>query len=84
LSPFPHAALVCLDLQRSREGEATPAVLETCRRSLAAARRRRWPVLHVHDRALADARPIPGLEPRPNEAVFLRQGPPWRSAGRSH
>lgn len=75
MSPFPHAALVCLDLQRSREREASPAILDACRRTLAAARRRRWPVLHVHDRALPDARPIPGLEPRPSEAVFLRQGP---------
>jgi hypothetical protein len=75
LSPLPHAALVCLDLQRSREHEATSAVLDACRRGLAQARRRRWPVMHVHDRALADPRPIAGLEPRPSEAVFLRQGP---------
>ena len=50
-------------------------MLEACRLGLAAARRRRWPVLHVHDRALGDARPIEGLEPRPDEPVFQRRGP---------
>lgn len=72
----PKAALVCLDLQRSRQsGDGQEAIVLQCRRVLSEARRRRWPVLHVHGRALADSRPIPGLEPRPTEAVFLRQGP---------
>jgi nicotinamidase-related amidase len=70
------AALVCLDLQRGRLAEkANAPVLAQCRRVLAEARRRRWPVIHVHSRALIDGRPIPGLEPRPSEPVFLRQGP---------
>lgn len=70
------AALVCLDLQRGRLAQKAHApVLAECRRVLAEARRRRWPVLHVHSRALVDGRPIPGLEPRPSEPVFLRQGP---------
>lgn len=72
----PKAALVCLDLQRSRQsGDGQGAVVSQCRRVLSEARRRRWPVLHVHGRTQADSRPIPGLEPRPTEAVFLRQGP---------
>lgn len=72
----PRAALVCLDLQRHRlSGDGNGPVLSQCRRVLAEARRRRWPVLHVHSRTLADPRPIQGLEPRPTEAVFLRQGP---------
>lgn len=72
----PRAALVCLDLQRNRQSsEAQGPVASQCRRVLAEARRRRWPVLHVHARTQADARPIAGLEPRPNEPVFLRQGP---------
>lgn len=72
----PRAALVCLDLQRGRQaGSATAPPLVQCRRLLSEARARRWPVLHVHDRSLADPRPIDGLEPRPTEPVFLRQGP---------
>jgi nicotinamidase-related amidase len=78
LSQFaaPRAALVCLDLQRNRQsGEAQEPVVSQCRRVLAEARRRRWPVLHVHARTLADLRPIAGLEPQPTEPVFVRQGP---------
>jgi nicotinamidase-related amidase len=72
----PKAALVCLDLQRSRQsGDGQGAIVSLCRRVLNEARRRGWPVLHVHGRTLADGRPIAGLEPRPTEAVFLRQGP---------
>ena len=72
----PRAALVCLDLQRGRQGGPfASADLACCRRVLAEARTRRWPVLHVHDRTLVDPRPISGLEPRPSEPVFLRQGP---------
>jgi nicotinamidase-related amidase len=72
----PRAVLVCLDLQRNRQaGETQGPVVAQCRRVLAEARRRCWPVLHVHVRSLADSRPIAGLEPRPSEPVFLRQGP---------
>ena len=48
-----------------------------CRKVLSEARRRRWPVLHVHTRQTepGDGRPILGLEPRPSEPVFVRQGP---------
>ncbi len=74
-SPGARAALVCLDLQRGREAQAGPAILAACRRGLTEARRRSWPVLHVHDRRLADPRPIAGLEPRPDEPVFQRRGP---------
>lgn len=78
----PRAGIVCLDLQRNRQaGEgAAPGLeptLDMCRRVLGEARRRRWPVLHVHSRHAApvDERPISGLEPRPSEPVFVRQGP---------
>lgn len=77
--PFPQAALVCLDLQQWRQS-STPdgqRVAEACRRVLAEARRRGWPVLHVHSRNAGpdEQRAIPGLEPRPNEPVFARFGP---------
>ncbi|MCI3133801.1 isochorismatase family protein [Phenylobacterium aquaticum] len=73
----PRAALVCLDLQRYRHGgPSADPVLAACRRALDDARRRGWPVLHVHARPPgADLRPLPGLEPRPSEPVFLRRGP---------
>jgi hypothetical protein len=72
----PRAALVCLDLQRNRQGgEANAPIVSQCRRILAEARRRHWPVLHVHACSLADPRPIVGLEPLPSEAVFVRRGP---------
>ncbi|HEY9233404.1 MAG TPA: isochorismatase family protein, partial [Phenylobacterium sp.] len=40
------------------------------------ARRRRWPILHVHRREAGphDGRPIPGLEPLPSEPIYLRPG----------
>ena len=72
------AALVCLDLQRERlSTEGAAATAAVCREVLAQARRRRWPVLHVHAQhgAMPPDRPIPGLEPLPSEAVFVRQGP---------
>ncbi|MDO8381184.1 cysteine hydrolase family protein [Phenylobacterium sp.] len=72
------SALVCLDLQRERLAcEGAPATVTACRAVLEEARRRRWPVLHVHSRnaQLPGGRPIPGLEPLPSEAVFGRQGP---------
>lgn len=72
------SALICLDLQRERLAtENAAATVAACRRVLEQARRRRWPVLHVHARLDADplGRPIPGLEPLPSEAVFIRQGP---------
>ncbi len=75
-------ALVCLDLQRARIADPkarrdSEAALAACRRVLAQARARRWPVLHVHRRELtADGgRPIQGLEPLPCEPVFIRPGP---------
>jgi nicotinamidase-related amidase len=73
----PRAALVCLDLQRYRDGGAGgDPMLAACRRALQDARRRGWPVLHVHARPPGgDLRPLPGLEPRPSEPVFLRRGP---------
>lgn len=73
----PRAALICLDLQRYRNGLGLEADrLDACRKLLEAARARRWPVLHVHHRpAAGDPRPLPGLEPRANEPVFLRRGP---------
>lgn len=73
------AALICLDLQRARlDGrDSQERMLSACRDVLENARRRRWPVLHVHRReALPEAgRPIPGLEPLPTEPVFVRPGP---------
>lgn len=77
MSYEPKAALVCLDLQRYRGSDkGAEQVLTACRRALEEARRRGWPVLHVHARPPgADTRPLPGLEPRPSEPVFLRRGP---------
>jgi nicotinamidase-related amidase len=70
------SALICLDLQRERLAtENAAATVAACRRVLEQARRRRWPVLHVHARLGAAPRPIEGLEPLPSEAVFIRQGP---------
>lgn len=77
----PPAALVCLDLQRARLTSAlSPAAAaraaEACQLVLEQARRRRWPILHVHRREGADgARPIAGLEPLPSEPVYVRSGP---------
>jgi hypothetical protein len=69
--------LICLDLQRARLSEADERMLSACHQVLSEARRRRWPVLHVHRReGLPEAgRPIPGLEPLPTEPVFVRPGP---------
>ena len=72
------AALVCLDLQRERLAtENAAATVAACRAVLDQARRRRWPVLHIHARGGGGSShlPIPGLEPLPSEAVFIRQGP---------
>ncbi|WP_340646443.1 isochorismatase family protein [Phenylobacterium sp.] len=72
------SALVCLDLQHERlSTEGAAATAAVCRTVLEQARRRRWPVLHVHARhgAMPEGRPITGLEPLPSEAVFVRQGP---------
>jgi nicotinamidase-related amidase len=73
------AALVCLDLQQGRWARAPDGeqVAGACRGILADARRRGWPVLHVHGRepGAGDVRAICGLEPRPNEAVYVRFGP---------
>ena len=76
---FAPAALVCLDLQRGRQSAAADSgpVVAVCRRVLAEARRRGWPVLHVHSRdgGPEERRSIAGLEPRPDEPVFARIGP---------
>lgn len=81
----PPAALVCLDLQRSRldASPATARALGACRAILAQARQRRWPVLHVHRRedSAEQARPIEGLEPLASEPVFVRPGPSAFSHG---
>ena len=72
------SALICLDLQRERlVAEGATITVAACQRVLDQARWRRWPVLHVHRPAapLTGGLPIPGLEPLPSEAVFLRQGP---------
>ena len=70
------SALICLDLQRERLAtENAAATVAACRMVLEQARRRHWPVLHVHARQGAPDRPIAGLEPLPSEAVFIRQGP---------
>ncbi len=78
----PRAGIVCLDLQQNRQAAeggapALAATLAMCRQVLAEARRRRWPVLHVHARQAEplDGRPIAGLQPRPSEPVFVRHGP---------
>lgn len=73
----PRAAVICLDLQRYRAPRAKATdTLEACRALLDGARRRRWPVLHVHAGGPAgDLRPLSGFEPRPNEPVFVRHGP---------
>lgn len=72
--------MVCLDLQRGRllgGADGADRALEACRRVLEQARRRRWPVLHVHRReaTLEAGRPIGGLEPLPSEPIYLRGGP---------
>lgn len=76
------SVLVCLDLQRGRVAagtgcEGAERAIKACRRVLDQARRRRWPVLHVHRReaTLEAGRPIAGLEPLPSEPVYLRNGP---------
>ncbi|MDP3853774.1 isochorismatase family protein [Phenylobacterium sp.] len=74
------SVLVCLDLQRGRlsgVSDGADRSLEACRRVLEQARRRRWPILHVHRReaTLEDGRPIVGLEPLPSEPIYLRSGP---------
>ncbi|WP_309643269.1 isochorismatase family protein [Phenylobacterium sp.] len=76
------SVLVCLDLQRGRlagliGAENVESALVTCRHVLDQARRRRWPVLHVHRRepTLEGGRPIAGLEPLPSEPIYLRNGP---------
>jgi nicotinamidase-related amidase len=81
--------LVCLDLQRTQLRPEAPSWEEprrtaTCERLLAHARRAGWHIIHVYRtevdphgdgrRSRAVSAPIPGLEPRPSEAVFLRQG----------
>lgn len=74
----PPVGVVCLDLQRARlESGGNERMLGACRRVLEEARRRRWPVLHVHRREFSPegGRPIQGLEPLPTEPIFIRPGP---------
>jgi nicotinamidase-related amidase len=86
--------LICLDLQQEQQASAGPAdrerrrrCIETCKEVLARARRLRWKVVHVHlsqarrGALSAGSKPIQGLEPRPTEPVFLRQGPSAFSSG---
>lgn len=73
-------ALVCLDLQRGCAAAASPEAVRTiatCHGVIKQARRRRWPILHVHHRAASveASRPLSGLEPLPSEPVYLRAGP---------
>jgi nicotinamidase-related amidase len=70
--------LVCLDLQRGRQGEgrAPDGCLVNCRRMLAHARHEGWRVVHVHSKNPdpAQAQPIDGLEPLLTEPVLYRSG----------
>jgi len=79
MSPAAPAALVCLDLQRGRAADLLNAgpTIDICRMVLEEARRRRWPVLHVHRRevTIEASRPLAGLEPLPVEPVYVRAGP---------
>jgi len=82
--PYPSApVLVCLDLQREHIARAPEAAdyVENCKRVLRHARAVGWQIAHVqrHDGRMAPLpevlRPIEGLEPRPREPVFYRDGP---------
>jgi len=79
--------LVCLDLQQEQQAAISPAererrqrCIESCQQVLAGARGLQWKVVHVHSSQgrpgplSAGAKPIPGLEPRPSEPIFYRQG----------
>ena len=74
--------LVCLDIQRSVAAEVDPTALTTGQWLLGQARRRRWPVAHLHRRSpafsdregLGDAAPVAGFEPLPSEPLFVRSG----------
>ena len=85
--PTIEPVLVCLDLQQEQQAAHSPAdrerrrrCIEACQGVLTQARRLRWKVVHVHLSSgrmgplTAGAKPIPGLEPRPSEPVFYRQG----------
>jgi nicotinamidase-related amidase len=86
--------LVCLDLQQHQQAAAAPAERERRRRCvdtsmevLACARRLRWKVVHIHRAQTRlgpqtpGSKPIAGLEPRPTEPVFVRQGASAFSSG---
>ncbi len=86
--------LVCLDLQQEQQAATSPGdrerrrrCVDTCQRVMAQARRLQWKIAHVHSSPrrfgpLADGfKPIPGLEPRPSEPIFYRQGPSAFSSG---
>ena len=92
--PTVEPILVCLDLQQEQQAASSPAererrrrCVETCQRVLTQARRLQWKVAHVHmsqgriGPLAAGAKPIQGLEPRPSEPIFYRQGPSAFSSG---
>lgn len=79
--------LLCLDMQREYSvpgrplfSEGVEVQVERCREILAAARAACWRIVHVQMHRQGAlfaqggpyARPIPGLEPRTDEPVFLR------------
>lgn len=86
--PTIEPVLVCLDLQQDQAAYSTPAererrkrCVEACQDLMAQARRLQWKIVHVHTSSgrvgplSQGAKPIPGLEPRPSEPIFYRQGP---------
>jgi nicotinamidase-related amidase len=92
--PTIEPVLVCLDLQQEQQTASSPAdrerrrrCAETCQQVLAQARRLQWKIAHVHfspgrlGALTAGAKPIAGLEPRPSEPIFYRQGPSAFSSG---
>jgi nicotinamidase-related amidase len=92
LSPPPRDSrpwLLCVDLQREFVAPNRPlfdpdgdAVIVACKSVLAAARRARWPVAHIHTRrpgalfgkSSPFTRPIVGLEPWISEPLYFRAG----------
>lgn len=81
--------LLCIDLQREFVAPNRPlfdpasdAVVAACKAVLAAARRARWPVAHIHTRRAGAlfgksspfTRPIVGLEPWISEPLYFRSG----------
>lgn len=92
--PTIEPVLVCLDLQQEQavaspphERERRRRCIESCQDVLSQARRLQWKIVHVHASTgrvgpLAQgAKPIAGLEPRPSEPIFYRQGPSAFASG---